>query len=153
VASHQSSASRRAGAAATTCSFCAVAAQEAPARIVHEGPRALAFFPDFPAVRGHTLVIPRTHVPDFLEAGVDTSAAVAVACRDVGRALQAVLEPQGMNAVTSRGRAATQSIFHWHVHLLPRWEGDALGDLWPPDRPTPASDLDALAGSLRHALT
>lgn len=133
------------------CAFCDIVEGRSSARIVQDGPLTVAFFPDCPAVRGHTLVVPRVHVSDFLAAAPETASAVASACAEVGRALQSALAPAGMNALTSKGRAATQSVFHWHVHLLPRWDGDALGDLWPPDQPTPAAELDALAKSVRQS--
>lgn len=136
----------------TGCAFCAIATGEAPARVVYEDANTLAFFPDEPAVRGHTLVIPRGHVRDFLDASPAQAASVSGTCRTVGRALEAALSPQGMNAVTSRGQAATQTVFHLHVHLLPRWDGDALGDFWPDVPGTPEAELDAVAAAVRHAL-
>lgn len=132
------------------CAFCAIAAGQAPARRVFETPEVLAFFPDVPAVRGHTLVVPKVHVADFLHAGDETASAVAAATGSVGRALDSLLRPDGMNTITSARAAATQSVMHWHVHVLPRWREDAMGELWPEDRPTPAQELDALAVSLRH---
>lgn len=133
--------------------FCRIAAGDEPARVVWESDDALAFFPDVPATRGHTLVIPRSHVEDFVAASPAVLSAVALASNRVGRALERALEPQGMNAITSKGRAASQSVFHLHVHLVPRWDGDRMGDLWPPDQPTQAEALDALASSLRSAFS
>ena len=134
------------------CAFCAIAAGTAPARTVHETNETVAFFPDVPAVPGHTLVIPKMHVPDFLHADEQVAAAVARATTMVGRALDDLLRPEGMNAITSAREAATQSVMHLHVHVLPRWHGDAMPDLWPPDRPAPAHELDELAAALRQSL-
>lgn len=133
------------------CPFCAIITGAAPARLVHETDETLAFFPDVPAVRGHTLVVPKTHVSDFLLADDQTSAAVASATTVVGRALDALLRPEGMNTITSAREAATQSVMHLHVHVLPRWRGDAMGDLWPEDRATSPQELDELAESLRQS--
>ncbi len=134
------------------CPFCDIVEGRAPARVVHRTPSTVAFLPDIPAVRGHTLIVPRDHVPDFLTADRPTAAAVALACAEVGRALKALLAPEGMNTISSAGQAATQSVFHWHVHVLPRWAGDRLGDFWPPDQPVPADELDEFAESLRQAV-
>lgn len=136
----------------TGCPFCRIVSGEDPARVVWESADALAFFPDVPAGRGHTLVVPRVHVEDFLQAGPAVTSSVARACTEVGAALERALSPQGMNAITSKGRAASQSVFHLHVHLVPRWEGDRLGELWPADQPTPGEELDALASLLRSSL-
>ena len=135
------------------CAFCDIVAGRAPSLTVYASEDCVAFFPDSPAVLGHTLVVPRAHVPDFLAATTDQSAAVAEATGAVGRALAAELRPDGMNTVTSAGAAATQTVFHWHVHVLPRWHDDAIGDLWPSDQHFPADKLDELAGTLRSALS
>lgn len=133
------------------CAFCQIITGRAPARRVYESREVLAFFPDVPAVRGHTLVVPKAHVPDFLHASPEQAAAVFEASVLVGRVLDTVLTPAGMNVITSAGEAASQSIFHLHVHVLPRWPGDALGDIWPKDVPTPGSELDELAAKVRHS--
>jgi histidine triad (HIT) family protein len=139
-------------AAASDCPFCAIVACRAPARRVYETKLALAFFPDAPAVPGHTLVIPRAHSRDFLDAAPQDAAAVLDAATHVGRALASELKPQGMNLLTSAGAAASQTVFHLHLHVLPRWEGDALGDIWPEVRAAPAEELDRLAERLRQSL-
>ena len=135
----------------SSCVFCDVVAGRAQARVVYESSDALAFFPDAPAVRGHTLVVPKVHVQDFLDVKRPEAIAVADACIAVGRALKAELAPAGMNLLTSAGEAASQTVFHLHVHLLPRWEGDALGDIWPEVPPSDADELDALAAALRQS--
>ncbi len=135
----------------TGCPFCDIAAGRGFARVVRETDDTLAFFPSAPAVRGHTLVIPKAHVADFLHATPGVSAAVADATAAVGRLLDEILRPEGMNTITSAREAATQTVPHWHVHVLPRWHGDRLGDLWPEDQPTPPAELDELARSLRQA--
>lgn len=140
-------------ATASGCPFCAIVFRRAPARLVYETELALAFFPDAPAVRGHTLVIPRTHSGDFMDAAPRDAAATLDAAAHVGRALAAELKPQGMNLMTSVGAAASQTVFHLHLHVLPRWEGDALGDIWPEGRLAQDEDLDKLALQLRQSLS
>lgn len=123
------------------CDFCAIARGEAPdAVIVAEGIDWLAFFPLDPATRGHTLVIPRVHVPDFWSAEPGLAASVATAALEVGRAIQDALAPEGMNLITSSGTAAEQTVFHLHLHLVPRWRTDHFGKIWPPERHS-ASDV------------
>lgn len=106
------------------CPFCAIVAGTAPATIVREWPDALAFFPLHPVVDGHTLVIPKRHVEDFASSP-ETSATTMLRAAELMR-----WTPRPMNLITSRGREATQSVFHLHLHLVPRAENDGLALPW-----------------------
>ena len=106
------------------CVFCQIVQGEAPAKAVREWPSALAFVPLNPVVEGHTLVIPKRHVRDFADDASDSAEAMFAAAqlaRDIGGP---------MNLITSRGREATQSVFHLHLHLVPRAENDGLALPW-----------------------
>jgi histidine triad (HIT) family protein len=107
-----------------SCVFCAIVAGEAPAAIVREWSSALAFIPLDPVVTGHVLVIPKTHVEDFtkdpLVSGMTMLRASELA-DDLGGP---------MNLIASKGREATQSVFHLHIHLVPRAVGDRLALPW-----------------------
>lgn len=135
----------------TDCPFCAIVAGEAPARVVAETAHSISFLPDVPAVLGHVLVIPRFHVRDIwalddLQArslGED----VLAAARLVRRALQ----PEGLNVIQSNGLAAGQSVFHLHVHVVPRLTGDRMPELWPTDADWKGAQLDSVARALRAA--
>lgn len=108
----------------TACPFCEIAAGRAPATVVHEWSDVIAIVPLDPVVDGHTLVIPKGHVPDFAadpEVSADTMRHAAELMRWTDRP---------MNLITSRGRAATQSVMHLHLHLVPRAEGDGLALPW-----------------------
>ncbi|MBQ0827678.1 HIT family protein [Streptomyces tagetis] len=107
------------------CPFCEIVAGRAPATIVRAWPDALAIVPLNPVRAGHTLVIPREHVTDFL-VDPDVSAATMRRASQFGGDYPA----GAMNLITSRGRAATQSVWHLHLHLLPRTEGDGLALPW-----------------------
>lgn len=107
----------------TPCPFCAIVKDGAPATIIREWPVAIAIVPLNPVVEGHTLVIPKTHVEDFttfpaLSAGVMWAAAELAA--DIGPC----------NLITSKGREATQSVFHLHLHIVPRAKNDGLALPW-----------------------
>ncbi|POX57055.1 HIT family protein [Streptomyces sp. Ru71] len=134
------------------CVFCAIAAHRDPARIVHEDAHTVAFFPLAPAVPGHTLVVPRAHAADLWEMDEVAVGRVMRTVLRVGSALRAVLAPQGLNIIHSSGTAATQTVFHAHVHVVPRHAGDAMGPIWPPRREGDAATLDDLAGRLTEAL-
>lgn len=115
------------------CDFCSIAqGEDASADIVCEGESWVAFFPLHPATLGHTLVIPRRHVADLWKVEPPLGEQLMTAAIHVGRAIQAALAPEGMNLITSAGEIAEQTVFHLHLHLLPRWPGDGFGDIWPP---------------------
>lgn len=132
------------------CEFCAIANMRLPAEVIFESTNTLAFFPREPATRGHTLVIPKRHVENFLELDPADVPGLGRAVLLVGRALRAVLSPEGMNVITSAGIAASQSVMHLHVHLVPRWTGDAVGEIWPSKAPTPERALEGVADRLRE---
>jgi histidine triad (HIT) family protein len=130
------------------CIFCKIAAGEAPATIVHEDERTLAFMDINPATRGHMLVIPRRHARDLLEIDVDDlKATVAVGQQLAKRAVER-LESDGVNLLNSCGRAAWQVIFHFHLHVIPRYEGDPLRLPWVPGDGDP-DEIAAVAAQLR----
>ncbi|GAA3381234.1 HIT family protein [Streptomyces sannanensis] len=105
------------------CVFCEIVSGRAPATVVREWGDALAIVPLGPVVEGHTLVIPKQHVADF---GEDPEVS-AVTMR---RAAELAAGDAPMNIITSRGREATQSVFHLHLHLVPRRENDGLALPW-----------------------
>ncbi|MEV5204221.1 MULTISPECIES: HIT domain-containing protein [unclassified Streptomyces] len=108
------------------CVFCSIAAGTAPAVIVREWPDALAIRPRTGGVaEGHVMVLPRVHVAD---AGTDPEVTAAV----YRRAAELMAEQPAANLITSKGRAATQSVFHLHVHVVPRQEDDGLPLPWTP---------------------
>jgi len=133
------------------CPFCAIARGDAEApELIAEEPEWLAFFPPEPATLGHTLVIPREHVADVWQASEDVACQLAVAATRVGRALRAVLDPDGLNLITSAGAAAEQTVFHAHLHVVPRWRDDGFG---PTRKPSSSARAEDLAARLRAQLT
>ena len=134
------------------CDFCDIVSGTTPAEIVYATETTLAFFPLEPATRGHTMVITKEHVDNFLEVPDQLIPPLWQAVTDVGRALHAVLDPEGMNVISSAGEAASQSIYHVHVHLVPRWKGDAVGEIWPPKEPTSETLLEDVADAIRQYL-
>jgi histidine triad (HIT) family protein len=115
------------------CEFCHIVAAEQPARMVLQSDEVIAFFPLRPATLGHTLVVPTTHIPDIWRLDDDTAATLAHATMRVARAAGEALSPDGLNVIQSNGSIATQTVAHLHVHVVPRWAGDAMGPIWPID--------------------
>ena len=95
-------------------------------REVYRDEFVVAFFPTDPAVLGHTMIVPRQHVPDIWSVDEDAAGHLARATVRLAAAVREAVKPEGLNVIQSNGAAATQSVFHLHVHLVPRWEGDAI---------------------------
>lgn len=110
---------------AEPCIFCEIVEGRSPATIVHQWADAIAIIPLGPVVAGHTLVIPRIHVRDFAESPAVTADTMACAAELTG-----LLKLTPANLITSAGREATQSVFHLHVHIVPRAENDGLALPW-----------------------
>jgi histidine triad (HIT) family protein len=109
------------------CVFCAIVAGRAPVSLVREWPDAIAIRPLNPVTTGHVLVIPRVHVADV---GTDPGVSAVV----MGAAAQLAAEHPAANVITSRGTAATQTVFHLHLHVVPRETGDGLPLPWTPQQ-------------------
>lgn len=114
------------------CIFCKIVAGELPATIVDEDERTVSFMDIAPATRGHALVIPRTHTPDLLSVDEHDLAAVTSACKRLAKRISERLDADGVNLVNSCGAAAWQTVFHFHVHVIPRYADDPLRLPWTP---------------------
>jgi len=114
------------------CIFCKILAGELPATIVDEDERTVAFMDIAPATRGHALVVPRTHTTDLIEVSDEDLAAVIAAARRLASRMQDRLGADGVNLINSCGAAAWQTVFHFHMHVIPRYADDPLRLPWAP---------------------
>jgi histidine triad (HIT) family protein len=114
------------------CIFCKIVAGELPATIVDEDERTIAFMDINPATRGHALVVPRSHSTDLLTVGRDDLFAVALASQRLAGRAKERLRADGVNLVNSCGAVAWQSVFHFHMHVIPRYVDDPLRLPWVP---------------------
>lgn len=134
------------------CVFCAIVAEEAPQFRVYADDRAVAFMDINPAVEGHTLIVPRRHSADLWEIGEGDAAGVMAAAVRVGAMIRRALNPDGLNIVHATGRAAFQSVFHFHLHLIPRRYGDPIRPPWSLDqRAGDRSQIRQVAGLIAAA--
>ncbi|MEU8378703.1 HIT domain-containing protein [Streptosporangium sp. NPDC048865] len=117
----------------TPCVFCAIVAGSAPATMVRTWPETIAISPRHPVTPGHTLVIPHVHVGDVGE-NPEVSAVT------MARAAELAAELPAANVITSRGAAATQTVFHLHLHVVPRAMGDGLPLPWTPQHAARAAE-------------
>jgi histidine triad (HIT) family protein len=114
------------------CIFCKIVAGELPATIVDEDERTIAFMDIAPATRGHALVIPRAHSTDLLSVDQQDLGAVALAAQRLAVRMKQRLGAVGVNLMNSCGAAAWQTVFHFHMHVIPRYEHDPLQLPWTP---------------------
>ena len=112
------------------CIFCKIISGDIPSFKIFEDEQTLAFMDINPANDGHCLVIPKEHARDLYSISEEAMAAVARSARRVAIAVQATLQPEGVNLVQCNGPAAGQSVEHVHMHVLPRREGDELKLNW-----------------------
>ena len=130
------------------CIFCKIVAGELPAQIIDEDERTISFMDISPATRGHALVIPRRHVTNLLEIEREDLEATMVAAQRLARTLSERLDTDGVNLINSCGAAAWQTVFHFHVHVIPRYEDDPLQLPWKP-APGDSEAIAATAEQLR----
>jgi histidine triad (HIT) family protein len=114
------------------CIFCKILAGELPATIVDEDERTVALMDINPATRGHVLVIPRAHSQDLISIDPDDLCAVAVASQRQAARAKERLGAEGVNLVNSCGALAWQTVFHFHMHVIPRYADDPLRLPWVP---------------------
>ncbi len=123
------------------CIFCKIVAGEVPCFKLYEDAATLAFMDINPVNDGHALIIPKAHYEDVFAVSGDALAATAATAKKVAAAVQAALEPAGMNLLQCNGEAANQSVMHFHMHVIPRRIGDDLGMNWELE----PGDMDAIA--------
>jgi histidine triad (HIT) family protein len=127
------------------CTFCQIVSGELPADLVDEDERTIAFMDINPATRGHLLVVPRAHSVDLLEIGDEDLEACVRMARRLAARLKEKLGADGVNLLNSCGRAAWQTVFHFHLHVIPRYETDPLRLPWVPA----PGDRDEIAQAAR----
>ena len=130
------------------CLFCKIVAGEIPSQRIDEDERTVAFMDISPATRGHALVIPRHHAADLLEIEAEDLAATVAAAQRLARTAVERLGADGVNLINSCGSAAWQTVFHFHIHVIPRYEDDPLRLPWTPS-PGDPDEIAATADALR----
>jgi histidine triad (HIT) family protein len=132
------------------CLFCGIVAGDMPAQIVDSDENTVAFMDINPATRGHALVVPRRHSTDLMDVPEEDLASTMVAARRLARRMEETLKPDGYNILNACRPAAWQTIFHYHLHVIPRYEDDPLKLPWIP-RGAEADEIAAVADRIRGA--
>jgi histidine triad (HIT) family protein len=135
----------------TDCVFCRIVARQIPATVVHEDEYTLAFMDLGQVNPGHVLVAVKAHAENLYALQDVQAAAVMRAAARVARAIRDAFAPEGLSVYQANGKAAGQTVFHYHVHLVPRHEGDGMALSWPVKNP-PRDKLEAYAAKIRASL-
>jgi len=135
----------------SNCVFCRIVAREIPAAVVYEDEHTLAFMDAGQVNPGHVLVAATGHAENLYELSDAQAGALLRTAARVARAIRDAYQPQGLSVYQANGKAAWQSVFHYHMHLLPRHEGDGMALTWPAKNP-PREKLAEYAAAIRKAL-
>ena len=133
------------------CVFCRIVAREIPATVVHEDEHTLAFMDLGQVNPGHVLVAVRAHAENLYGLNDAQAGAVLRAAARVARAIREAFQPEGLSVYQANGKAAGQTVFHYHVHLVPRYEGDGMALTWPVKNP-PREKLEEAAAKIRASM-
>jgi histidine triad (HIT) family protein len=133
------------------CVFCRIVARQIPATVVHEDEHTLAFMDLGQVNPGHVLVTLKAHIENIFGLEASQAAAIAASASRIARAIRQAFAPDGLSVYQANGKAAGQTVFHYHVHLVPRHEGDGMALSWPVKNP-PRDKLEAYAALIRASL-
>ena len=131
------------------CIFCAIAEDVIPATKVYEEDQILAFMDINPANPGHLLVIPKRHYRNIFDINTEMAGKIMQVGTQLARAIKTALNPDGLNLLQSSESAAFQTVFHFHLHLIPRWEDDSLALPWQPQQGD-INQIVEVAGKIRQ---
>ena len=135
----------------TDCIFCKLVAGQIPSTRVYEDEHTLAFMDLGQVNPGHVLVAVKKHAANLYELDETQAAAVARASVKVSKAIREAFAPEGLSVYQANGKPAGQTVFHYHVHLLPRHSGDGMELTWPVKNP-PREKLEGYAAEIRKRL-
>ena len=133
---------------ADDCLFCGIVAGDVPGQIVDSDEHTVAFMDINPATRGHALVVPREHASDLMDISDEDLERTTLAARRLAKRIDEVLEPDGFNLINACRPAAWQTVFHFHIHVIPRYDDDPLKLPWIP-RGADADRIAAIADQIR----
>ena len=133
------------------CIFCKIANGEIPTNTVYEDDKFRVILDMGPGSRGHSLILPKEHFKDVTEITPEYAAEVLPLAAKIGAAMKSQLGAAGFNVLQNNGEAAGQTVFHFHVHIIPRYEGGAKIVTWTPGDPT-GEELAQICEQIRKGL-
>lgn len=135
----------------SSCVFCRIVAKEIPAAVVYEDELTIAFMDAGQVNPGHVLVAAKGHAENLYELSDAQAGALLRAAARVARAIRDAYRPEGLSVYQANGKAAWQTVFHYHMHLVPRAEGDGMALSWPAKNP-PREKLAEYAAAIRREI-
>src|SRR5919204_969279 len=135
----------------SNCVFCRLVAKEIPAAVLYEDELTIAFMDAGQVNPGHVLVAAKRHAENIYELDDAQAGALLKTAARVARAIRDAFKPQGLSVYQANGKAAWQTVFHYHMHLVPRHEGDGMALAWPAKNPSPEK-LSEYAAVIHPAL-
>ena len=130
------------------CIFCRIANGDIPSRTVYEDEQFRVILDMGPATKGHALVLPKDHYADLFAMPEEKAAEAMKTAKKAAAILKEKLGADGLNVVQNNGAAAGQTVQHFHIHLIPRYQGDNAHILWNPTEPS-AEELDAVLAQIK----
>ena len=121
------------------CIFCKIANGEIPAATLYEDENFRVILDLGPASKGHALLLLKSHAANIYELSDEMAAKAMILAKKMATAMTAALKCDGFNIVQNNGECAGQTVFHFHMHLIPRYKGDQVGITWHPGE---LSDVD-----------
>lgn len=112
------------------CIFCKIIAGEIPSATVYEDEDFKAIMDISPAAKGHVIILSKKHIANLFELDDDTASKALIAARKIAKAIKAELNCDGINLIQNNGEAAGQTVFHFHIHVIPRYNNDSVGLDW-----------------------
>ena len=133
------------------CIFCAIVEGKIPSSKVYEDEHVFAFMDIAPANPGHLLIIPKQHYRNIFDMPAEVGSKIMEAAVPLAAAIRKALNPDGLNLFQSNEAAGFQTVFHFHLHLIPRWEGDPLRLPWKPSDGD-IKEINSIATKIQKAL-
>lgn len=120
------------------CIFCKIIDGDIPSKTLYEDEEFKVIFDIAPASKGHVIILPKYHAANIFELPEEVTAKAFVMAKKVATVLKTVLKCDGVNILQNNGEAAGQTVFHLHIHVIPRWDNDNMGLLWKQGEADPA---------------
>ncbi|MCR5102496.1 MAG: HIT family protein [Butyrivibrio sp.] len=120
----------------SNCIFCKIANGEIPSNTIYEDDNFRVILDNGPATKGHALILPKEHYADLFELSEEAASEVLIVAKKVSEKMKKTLNMDGLNVVQNNGETAGQTVKHFHVHLIPRYENDGQHILWNPTSPS-----------------
>lgn len=133
------------------CVFCKIVNGDIPSNTIYENSEFKVIMDISPATKGHVLVLPKEHFKDIYDIDAETAGKLFQLAAVVARALKEVLHCDGLNIIQNNGEIAGQTVFHFHMHLIPRYEGDDVTVKWK-EHSMDAEEMNQLRKDIRKAL-